>query len=277
MKKIIIGDSGLDLNPGLREKLNIILVPFFINIGEKMYHDDGKLIIKNYLKEMKESKHVPKTAAPTPESIFNAMKDYDEAFIITISSELSTTYNNALIAKEMMQEHNPNAKVHVFDSKSAVAGETAIAIKIQECIEQNMEFEDIVRTVDKYVNSIKTFFILENLDNLVKNGRMSKIAGKIASALSINPICAGVNGKIEVLHKVRGMKSAINKLVSIIGTESNSLADKVLVISHINCIQRALDIKNKIKELYKFKTIEITEAGGLSSTYANDGGIVIAF
>lgn len=277
MKRIIIGDSGLDLNPNLEKTINIKLVPFFIDLDENHYIDDGSLDIISYLKQMKNSKNVPKTAAPSPDSFFRVMQGYEEIFVVTISSKLSTTYNNAIIAKNMYIDENPNVKVHIFDSKTAASGETGVAIKIQELIDLGKNFEEIVEEVEKHIEESTTLFILEDLGNLIKNGRMSKLSGKIASVLSIYPICAGVNGSIEVMHKVRGMKSAISKMIEMIGENICIHSQKTLVIEHINNEERAFEIKNKIESLYKFKSIEIITAKGLASTYANDGGIVLAY
>ncbi|MGF0040183.1 DegV family protein [Peptoniphilaceae bacterium SGI.131] len=277
MDRLIIGDSGLDLNSDLEKKLNIELVPFFIDIEDQHFIDDGSIDVDAYLDAMKASKNTPKTAAPSPDFFYKAMAKADEAFAVTISSKLSTTYSNALIAKKMLEESYPEKKVHVFDSLSAVAGETLVAMKIQEKVNENKPFEAIVQEVEAFIKDMTTLFVLESLDNLIKNGRITKIVGKIASVLSINPVCLGENGEINMKYKVRGMKNAINKLVSTIGESAENLSEKILVISHVKNPLRAENLKEKIEGIYRFKDIVITEAKGLSATYANRGGIVLAF
>lgn len=277
MDRLIVGDSGLDLNSDLEKKLNVELVPFFIDIEDQHFIDDGSIDVDAYLDAMKASKNTPKTAAPSPDFFYKAMVKADEAFAVTISSKLSTTYSNALIAKKMLEESYPEKKVHVFDSLSAVAGETLVAMKIQEKVNENKSFEAIVQEVEAFIKDMTTLFVLESLDNLIKNGRITKIVGKIASVLSINPVCLGENGEINMKYKVRGMKNAINKLVSTIGESAENLSEKILVISHVKNPLRAENLKEKIEGIYRFKDIVITEAKGLSATYANRGGIVLAF
>lgn len=276
MERIIISDTCLELNEELEKKLNIKLVPVHLDLGDKTYLDDEDLDIRNFIDQMHAYDGVAKTAAPSPQAFYNQMLGYDEIFVITISSKLSTIYNSATIAKDMFLDEFPDKKVHVFDSKSAVSGQTLVAIKIQELIDQNLSFEEIVEQVEEFIRQMRTYFILENLDNLVKNGRMSRLAGKIASVLSINPVCKGKDGVIEVVNKARGMKAGINRLVDELLKGLEETASKTLVISHVLKPERAEEVKRKAMELATFKDIQIVGAKGITSVYANEGGIVVA-
>lgn len=276
MERIIISDTCLELNEELEKKLNIKLVPVHLDLGDKTYLDDEDLDIRNFIDQMHAYDGVAKTAAPSPQAFYNQMLGYDEIFVITISSKLSTIYNSATIAKDMFLDEFPDKKVHVFDSKSAVSGQTLVAIKLQELIEQNISFEEIVEQVEEFIRQMRTYFILENLDNLVKNGRMSRLAGKIASVLSINPVCKGNDGVIEVVNKARGMKAGINRLVDEMLKGLEETASKTLVISHVLKPERAEEVKRKAMELATFKDIQIVGAKGITSVYANEGGIVVA-
>lgn len=276
MKRIIISDTCLELNEDLEKKIDIKLVPVHLDLGDKTYLDDENLDVRKFIDQMHAYEGVAKTAAPSPQAFYEKMQGYDEVFIITISSKLSTIYNSALIAKELFLEEFPDKKVHIFDSKSAVSGQTLIAIKIQELIDQEASFEEIVEKIELFIKDMRTFFVLENLDNLVKNGRMSKLAGKIASVLSINPVCRGNDGFIEVVNKARGMKAGINRLVSELLKGIEETSSKTLVISHVFKPERAEEVKKKALELANFKDIQIVGAKGITSIYANEGGIVVA-
>lgn len=277
MERLIVADSCLELNDRMLETMNIKQVPFFIDIEKDHYIDDGSIDQREFLGQMKKSSTTPKTAAPTPNVFYDAMKGADEVFVVTISSKLSVTYNNAIIAAKMALEENPDLKVHVFDSKSAMTGETLVALKIQELIDLDKDFGHITREVEAYIESMNTLFVLEDLDNLIKNGRMSKIAGFVASALSIVPVCGAEDGEIIVINKSRGMKAAMKNLVSLVGERGEIFSDKTMVISHVDNILVAEDLKQKILAKYNFKDIQIVGAKGLSSTYANKGGIVVSY
>lgn len=274
----IVADSSCDLNQELKEKLNIELVPLKINIGEKLYIDDENISIKEFLKNMKDSKTPVRTASPSPNDFMKEYEKGENIFVVTLSSALSSTYNNALLAKNLFLEQSKEKFIHVFDSLSASIGETLVSIKINELIEKKLENFDIVREVEGYIDSMKTFFILESLDNLVKAGRISKILSHIGSLLSIKPIMgSNDDGTIRLVEKTRGKKRAFNRLVEIIGEQGDRLEEKILGIAHCNAPEKAEKLKSKIEELYNFKDIIIVETAGLSSAYADDGGIIIAF
>lgn len=277
-KNKIVADSSCDLNQELKEKLNIELVPLKINIGEKLYIDDENINIKEFLRDMKESKTPVRTASPSPNDFMKEYEKGDNIFVVTLSSALSSTYNNAMLAKNLILEQSKEKFIHVFDSLSASIGETLVSIKINELIEKKLENFDIVKEVEGYIDNMKTFFILESLDNLVKAGRVSKILSHIGSLLSIKPIMgSNDDGTIRLVEKTRGKKRAFNRLVEIIGEQGDKLEEKILGIAHCNAPEKAEKLKSKIEELYNFKDIIIVETAGLSSAYANDGGIIIAF
>lgn len=129
-----------------------------------------------------------------------------------------------------------------------------------------------------YIKKMKTFFILESLDNLAKAGRINRLKADIASILSIKPIMGSDGeGNIKLVEKVRGTKKAFNRLIEVIGEQGETFEDKVLGIAHCNALNRAEEVKEKVEQRYNFKDIIIVETGGLSSVYATEGGIILAF
>lgn len=273
--RLIVADSCCDLSDELKEEVNIELVPFTLELDDKNYLDDESLNVDEYICEMKKSTSV-KTAAPSPKLFMDKFELAKQIFCITISSKLSATYSNACLAKNYILEQSEKL-IHIFDSKGAAAGETLIAIKLQECINKKMYFDEIVEYINKYISEIKVFFVLESLDNLIKNGRISRFKAMLASALSIKPIMCGVNGEIDIYKKVRGIKKAYCELIDSISENCSNIEEKILVITHCNCLEKANELKDQIMEKYNFKKILIVSAKGLSSTYANDGGIIISY
>ena len=277
MKFNIFADSSCDVTEDLQKKTGVELIPLTMRLGEKSYKDDKSLNISEYIKAMKEYKSHPKTSCPSIQDFMDKFRESDNNFVVTISSKLSGTYNAAVQAKNIIQEEFSNKFIHVFDSKSASIGETMVHLKIYEYIKKNMENNEIVEKVTRYIEEMKTFFLLEDLDNLTKAGRLNPIVAKAANILSIKPVMGSDDGSIRLVSKVRGYKRAFQRLIDIIGEEGTHLEDKVLGISHCNCLQRAQKLKEEIQKRYAFKDIIIAEMGGLSATYANQGGLVIAF
>lgn len=273
----IVADSSCDLNDELRREINIQIAPLILQLGEKSYIDNDTLDVRAYVKDMAQCETSPKTACPSPDEYMKRYEGTESTFVVTLSHCLSGSYNSAVLAKNIFLDEVGNKFIHVFDSLSASVGETIVALKINELANINLGDKEIVDKVSTYIKDMKTFFLLESLDHLAKAGRLNPIIAKIASMLSISPIMAGDEGSIKLMEKVRGYKRAFMRLIDIIGEEGKNLEDKILGIAHCNCLERAVQFKEEVLKRYNFKAIIIVEMSGLSSSYADNGGIVIAF
>lgn len=274
----IVGDSCCDLDGDLKEKMKVEIVPLTISVLGKTYVDDDSLDVLELLKKMKKSTEVPKTACPSPNDYINAYKGEEDIFVVTLSSKLSGSYNSAVLARNLYLEENKEKFIHVFDSKSASTGQALIAMKIYELKKKGYSSEEVVKEVENYISEMKTFFILESLDNLIKAGRISSLKGKLATILSIIPIMRSTDiGEIALLENVRGAKKAFNRLIDVIGEQGVRLEEKILAISHCNCLDKALRFKEEVAKKHNFKDIVIFETHGISTVYANDGGLIVSF
>lgn len=274
----IVADSSCDLNEDLKRELGITLVPLTLQIGANSYRDDESLDVKAMLKEMAECPDSPRTACPSPNDFMKTFEGPESVFAVTLSSALSGTYESAMLAKKMLLENAEDKFVHIFDSLSASIGETLISMKIFELARKNLDNLQIVEKVNEYIKEMKTFFLLESLENLMKNGRLSKVKGTIATLLNIKPVMGATDdGEIKLVESVRGYKRAFMRFIEIIGEQGERLEEKVIGIAHCNCLERAEEFKAELLKRYKFKDIIIVETAGLSSVYANQGGIIVAF
>lgn len=276
MNNTIITDSCADFNEQYIDK-DVERVPFRITVsGEEMV--DNGLDTMTLLQKMKASKEKISTSCPSPMEFCEACKTGLTNYIVTISSKLSGSYNSAMIAKDMVEEENKDSQVFVFDSKSAAAGENLIIMKIKSLIEQKLPPSEIALRVKEYISKMKTLFILENLDNLVKNGRISNTKALMGRFLHMVPIMrADDSGEIQLEEKVMGKKQAFSRLVEIIGENIGDFKETVLAITHSNALEKANALKKELMSRYSFKDIVIFKASGLSSAYADDGGIIVAF
>lgn len=277
MDKRIIVDSCCDLTPKLREQLGVISVPLSLNLGDEVLVDDDNLNINNLIAKMKACKAKIGSACPSPDSFKQAFLKCKQSFAVTISSNLSGSYFSALTAKGMAEEEGCEV-VHVFDSKSASAGEILVVLKLRQLIDKGLEKIKIVEHIENFIKNIKTFFILENIDNLVKNGRLNKIVGKIISVMNIKPIMGSDgDGNIALFSHARGEKQIIPKLLDTIKNSKKDTTDQTLVITHCNNEKLAEEFKDAVIKNYNFKDIIILPTRGLSSLYANDKGLIFAF
>lgn len=279
---MILADSCCDLSPELLKKTQARVAPLTITIDDTHYVDDGTVDIPPYLAAMKASKNPVRSACPSPDLYAEDIKAADDdCFIITLSSKLSGSHNAAMLGVQLAEEDMPEKKVHVFDSESASAGETYLALMIHDLIAAGKSFEQIVETVEEKIRSMHTLFVLDSLDNLVKNGRISKTVALLANVLSIRLLMSDDgHGSIKNISKARGIKGALTQMVETCRkhTEGLATASQRLVISYCNCPERARQVRDMIREKCPaIGEIVMTPTSALSSMYANDGGVVIAY
>lgn len=278
----ILADSCCDLSPELLKKTQAKIAPLTITIDDTHYVDDGTVDIPPYLAAMKASKNPVRSACPSPDLYAEDIRATEgDCFIVTLSAKLSGSHNAASLGVQLAQEDMPEKKVHVFDSESASAGETYIALMIHDLIAAGKSFEQIVELVEEKIRSMHTLFVLDSLDNLVKNGRISRTVALLANVLSIRLLMSDDgHGAIKNISKARGIKGALGQMVETCRkhTEGLAAASQRLVISYCNCPERARQVCDMIREKCPaIGEIILTPTSALSSMYANDGGIVIAY
>ncbi len=278
----ILADSCCDLSPELLKKTQAKIAPLTITIDDTHYVDDGTVDIPPYLAAMKASKNPVRSACPSPDLYAEDIRATEgDCFIVTLSAKLSGSHNAASLGVQLAQEDMPEKKVHVFDSESASAGETYIALMIHDLIAAGKSFEQIVELVEEKIRSMHTLFVLDSLDNLVKNGRISRTVALLANVLSIRLLMSDDgHGAIKNISKARGIKGALGQMVETCRkhTEGLAAASQRLVISYCNCPERARQVRDLIREKCPaIGEIILTPTSALSSMYANDGGIVIAY
>lgn len=275
----IITDSCSDLPHEILEKYNIGVVPLEIRFDNESFLDGIDLTNKEFYNMMKEHKKLPKTASPSPQQFIKEFeKTEDNILVITISSGLSSTYNSAMIAKEIYEKDNRTKKIHVIDSLSASVGEGLIVIKAAQMISRCMNIDEVANYLRKCAKDGQVFFLLDTLENIIKGGRIGKVTGQIATLLSIKLIMkSDGNGIVDLAEKVRGSNRAFKRLVDIIGENCTNIEDRIFAIAHANCYSKALEYKARIEEKYRFKQIIISTIGAAIGTYSGEGGILVSF
>ena len=269
--KVVIDSCG-ELTEEMKNSGNFVTAPLTIYVDEYTIVDDETFDQKDFLAKVATSPNCPKSACPSPEAYKNEFDcDVDRVYAVTLSSELSGSYNSAQLGRNLLLEDHPERKVHVFNSCSASVGETVIGLKIMECEEAGMSFEETVKTVEEFIHEKGTWFVLESLETLRKNGRLSTMKAMLATALKIKPVMIGTKeGTIEPVAQVRGINKALVKMVEIIVSEVKNPEHRILAISHCNCPARAQMVKEALLERMHVKDVVILDTRGISSLYAND-------
>jgi len=272
----IVADSCCDMTPELRARLKVVSIPLTIKLGDETFSDDDTLDFSTFMEKMKSHTGKTTTAAPSPQLYQKAYEEAESSFAVTLSSKLSGSFESAMLGKKLAEDES-DTQVHVFDSKSATAGEVLAALQIREMIDAGHQRSKIISSIEDFIASMKTYFVLESLENLVKNGRMNKVVGEIVTLLNIKPVLGSDGeGNIALFGSTR-KKQIVEKLASLVQKSGRETSGKNMVISHCNNPSLAEKLKEAIEARYAFKEILIVATRGISSVYANDGGIVMAF
>ena len=273
----IVADSCCEFPVEYRQDPRFESVPLGLEVEEELIMDDKNFDQAAFLKKVAASSKCPKSFCPSPEKFMEAYQtDAENVFVFTLSSKLSGSYNSAELGKNMYHETYGEKNIFVCDSESASCGETQLAMKAVEWSEEGLAFEEICKRLNEYRDHMNTYFVLDNLETLRKNGRLTGVKALVASTLSIKPVMGAEKGEIIQLGQAIGIKKGLAKMVEFIVKEAVDPEKKTLMITHCNCPDRAESVKKMLLEKITFRNVIVMDTRGVSSMYANDGGVIVA-
>lgn len=278
MKWAIVTDSSCDLKElkHTTEDMGYERVPLKIICGEYEFVDDGTNDPKEMMQQLHESKVSSSSACPSPQDWADAFEKADQVIAITLTGNLSGSYNSAMIAKGMVEEEHPEKQIFVLDSLSAGPEISLMVYKVEEWIHQGLEFAEICKKLTHYHKRTHLLFMLSNLDTLVKNGRVSKVTAAMVGVMKIRLVGkASDEGTLEVLEKCRGFKKAVAEILVRLANEG--FQDGRLVIAHMFNEKEASALAKAIHVSFPNAHISMMETSGLCSYYAEENGILIGF
>lgn len=274
----IIGDSCTDLTEEMRKDGHFHIVPLTLQVGEDSIVDDGTFNQARFLKLVSESPVAPKSSCPSPDAYMELFKGEEDIYVVTLSSNLSGSFNSAEVARKLYLEENPHKNIEIINSCSASVGQTLIALKIQEYAGMGLSFKEITERVRKFRESLSTKFVLENLDTLRKSGRLTGLKAIISSVLNIKPVMYGTpEGTINKLDQARGIQKALGIMVDSVEKDVKNPEERIFAIAHCNNLERAEFVREEILKKVSFKDCIIVDTAGVSTMYAGDGGIIISY
>ena len=277
----LVSDSSSDLCTGQLKSTVAVFeaVPLCLRVGEKEYWVTAELDIQELLAAMAEEKSASSTACPSPAAFARVFEKADRTICVTISANLSGTYNAAVLGREMVLEEHPEKKICIIDSKSTAGAEVLILRKARSLIEANPEidFDELCDALRVYQASLRTVFTLENFDNLVKNGRMRPLVGTLLHTLGIHVIAeATLQGTISVCDKARGAVKTYQRMAQLMAERKDCEGAEV-IIAHCNNLEGAARLKKQIMDTLPVKSVELIPTRGLCSFYAMDQGLIVGF
>ena len=272
----IVVDSCCELPENYKNDSRFQIVPLGLEVGDYVIQDDENFNQKEFLQKVAAYPLCPKSSCPSPEKYREAYHDSaEEIYAVTLSSHLSGSYNSAELGKSLYGEKYGDKKIHVVDSESASCGETQLVEKIIACKEAGLNFEETVKAVETFKRQMRTYFVLDNLETLRKNGRLSSVKALVASTLNIKPVMVGNWGVIEQKGQAIGINKALAKMADCIVGDVAKPEERTLMITHCNCPERAEFMRGLMGKRASYKRILIMDTAGVSSMYANDGGVIV--
>ena len=277
MKWNIVTDSSCDLLPSEEPgQICLASVPFVISVGSEDFVDDEQLDTARLLRAMEQCPEASHTSCPPPQAWREAFESADCAIALTISAQLSGSMASAMIARELVLEQHPQKRIAVIDSHST-GPEIALCVKqMQAWIRDGADFDEVVARAQRFFEEAKILFALNSFDNLVKNGRMSRLTVAVARVLNMWGIGSGsAEGKIVLDGKTRGARHMIEQLVGLM--RERGFQGGRVAISHCDSPALATALSQRIQELWKSTEVRILPTRGLCSYYAERGGLIVGF
>lgn len=274
----IVADSGCDYRQLENSAFDteFVSVPLKIQVADKVFVDDANLDIDKMMETMYATSEASKSACPSPDDYLRAFEGAKHIFVVTITGTLSGSHNSAQLAKNIYLEEHPDTQIHVIDSLSAGGEVDLIVEKINDLINQGLSFEEVVEVITTYQEKTKLLFVLAKVDNLVKNGRLSKLIGAVVGLLNIRMVGeASETGTLELLQKARGAKKSLQAAYDEI--IKAGYAGGRIVMAHRSNEKFCQQLSELLREKYPQAEIKILPTSGLCSFYAEEGGLLMGY
>ena len=266
----VITDSACDLSTELVKKYGITVIPLNIHIGDETFVDRS---VKNseFYKKMSLSKELPKTSHPSTETFLENYEGDEDLIVITISSQLSSTYYTASLAQNMCEQNDKIRKIAVIDSEVGSIGQGQLAVIATKLIEEDKSFEEIVEELPKIRERVTGYFTISTLEYLKKGGRIGRLAGTVGEFLNLKPIITtDENGIYYNVAKVRGRKQSLSKMTEILkGYLEKGKCD--VAVLHAGCEEEATKYMESIKSLPNVASIKIAEISPALGVHGGPG------
>lgn len=276
----LTADGGADLTAQMIKEWQVEVIPLYIHFGEEEILSKD-ITTKSLLERIKQSTIFPSTSAAGPYEYFKVFEKVpkDRAIIhFSVSSGVSSAYKHAVMAKNMLLEKDPDRKIEIIDSKSASSGIILLIEDTFKKIKAGCPFDELIKLITDRVKHMRTIFILESLDNLIKSGRIDRVRATVAKTLNVKLLLhASTAGTIEVLDKVRGTKKATNRFIDKISEYVAKTKDQTLAIVDCQAKEKLSEFVSTIKDRYDFDSILQSEMGPLLALHASAGTIIMSF
>lgn len=277
MKKVrIVTDRASDLPENIIEKYGIEIAEMDVAFGDDVYYGGKGITIEEFYSRMKKEKELPKTSCPSPDKFLEIYKKDDrDVLVLTLTSKLSATYNCAILAENMYSEEEHTNNVKIIDTMSGSIGQGLLAIYAAQLSEMGKNIDEIAEEVEKLIDNTKFIGVLQTLENAIKGGRISKLAGSIINTFNFKALVKIEEGLVKPFEKARGENGSMKKLVDLFLNDATDTENKTLFIGHSNCLEKAKKVRDMVLERKSYREVVFCGIGTVMGTYTSDGCVLL--
>lgn len=274
---ILFADSCADMPLEDSKRRGIEILPLTINIGDNNYKDQIDISSEEVLQAITDGER-PKTSQINPENFVESFKPFlekgESILYIAFSSELSGTYQSAVIARDTLLDDYPEADITIIDTHAASYGLGMIVESASDDMKNGLSDEEVIKNAEKNVKNIRHFFTVNDLDYLAKGGRLSKGSAFLGGLLNIKPLLHVEDGKLVPLEKHRGIKKVFKSMIEHINDDN--ITGKVHIVQ-ANALESAELLKKKILEETEVETVNISMIGPTISSHTGNGTVAMFY
>ncbi|MGO4888790.1 DegV family protein [Anaerobacillus sp. MEB173] len=280
MSKIaIVTDSTAYLPEEIRKNFDITMVPLSVNFGDETFQEEVEITTEQFYEKMKQAEHLPSTSQPSVGSFEQeferlSSEGYEEIISIHISSGVSGTFQSAQIAADMVRE---KVKVHCYDTEISCMAQGYYVIEAAEMAKQGKDADAILERLNEIKESMRAYFIVDDLKHLHRGGRLNGAQLVVGSLLQIKPILHLENKVIVPFEKVRTSKKALSRILGMLAEDASKAEQLKVVVIHGNIPEEAEKVASKIREEHSNADVDISYLGPVVGTHLGEGTLAIGW
>ncbi|ARF15134.1 DegV family protein [Sporosarcina ureae] len=276
----IFADSACDLPLDFFEENEVELFPLSVLLDGKEYEDIVEINSKEVFDAIRQGQQ-PKTSQASPDQMMTTWKDLaasgEDGIYIAFSSQLSGTYQTAVMTSDQVKEDNPSMNLAVIDTHCASLGYGLLVKEAVRLRNEGIGMREIEQEIRTMATHMEHLFTVEDLDYLAKGGRVSKASAFFGGLLNIKPLLHVEDGKLVPIEKHRGRKKVLRRMIEMMEERGSNLQEQTIAISHGDDLTTAKEFQEMIQEVIQPKAIEIHQIGSVIGSHAGPGTIALFF